>query len=702
MEMSKDLCIEDARMLDLFTQLLADCSYRCSEMMLDMPLFQQTHVLFFCTSDSSSFAVANETPQPLEELTHVVTAIEVDTDVAGKFHLRVDTRAVLAGLNNAADGSFEVRCLLETLEKCHAVCGLELPKDFAQRFSHKASEPARYHLKIAARHIDVPDYVDPIIPSPTDYKLARKQLATEIMALGLVPGRYELSEAKAMIDPASASLRLHIEKRLASLDRHQLLQALIEQHDATLVAERVRIQRVRQSLAHAVEYDRLKVVEDARKEFGTAARHYRYLLEKSVSSSIFGEGEINEEILRELVGLVDWYMVLTGASDTLHNGLDVGGVEIDDFYIPEVFYSTGSDERETTFAREYAKSRLGLGANDHDAVAGESKDLLSSEKLKNAFMADLGFDLQNMLTALAVLSQAQRYGFGDELSLSYSATAYRIAEGLADVIEKLDLDEAKKIVKFLTLSETGILRLSGRVVDEPDVPYWEHIKRVHRYTIRPLVVVGSELYWGAETASRAMNLWMSTVQDGYLPADFDWPHVKPIIREIKESIETRLELRTEEIFRRHTPLVLRGIDFKKRFRNEGFEDVGDFDVFAYWPEENLIVTVECKYNQPSYTVKDGRRLRDRIFGTAENDRAGQFSRILRRRQFLEKNRSKLLDLLKWPQPKVASLENVELYVSREMYYWMVHPPYPVSTHFVTVDTLDTWIKTELITLNNHV
>src|SRR5699024_9934188 len=134
----------------------------------------------------------------------------------------------------------------------------------------------------------------------------------------------------------------------------------------------------------------------------------------------------------------------------------------------------------------------------------------------------------------------------------------------------------------------------------------------------------------------------------------------------------------------------------------GFEDVGDFDVFAYWPDDNLLVTVECKYNQPPYTVKDGRRLRDRIFGKAESDRAGQFSRILRRRQFLEKNRSRMLELLKWPKSEAKPVRNVELYVSRDVFYWMVHPPYPVPTKFVQVDVLDTWIKTELITLHTHV
>lgn len=702
LEISEGLKIEDGRMVDLFAQLLADSTHRCRERMSDVSLFQQRHVLFVCDPDPSSSVDAEEAPPSINGFARVVTSAKEDTNRKGLFHLQIDTRAVLAGLNSAKDGSFEIRCLLEALERCHVACELELPKGFRERLCSKVSEPARYHLRVTTRNVDVPDYVQPVIPSPTDYKLARKHLAAEIMALSLSPGRYELSDAKAKIDPASIRLRLHIENRLASFARHQLLQAFIEQHDACLVTERVKIQRVRQSLSHDVEYDRLDAIEQARQDYGTAARNYRYLLEKTVSSSTSGNGKVTNEVLRELVGLADWYMVLTGASDVLHNGIDVGGVVIDDSYIPEVFYSAGSDDRNSDFAREYAKSRLGLGSNSEDAVEGEPEELLSSEKLKSAFAVDLEFDLQSMLTALAVLSQAQRYGFSDELSLSYTATPNRVAHVLADSIDRLDLVEAKKIVDFLTLSEAGVRRLSGRDVDEGDVPYWERNKRIHRYTIRPLVVNGADLRWGAETTSRAMHLWMSAVRDGCLPADFNWPHVEPVIREVKESIEKRLELRTEEIFLRHTPFVMRGIDFFRRFRGEGFEDVGDFDVFAYWPDDNLLVTVECKYNQPPYTVKDGRRLRDKIFGKAENDRAGQFSRILRRRQFLEKNRSRILELLKWPKAEAKPLRDVELYVSRDVFYWMVHPPYPVPTNFVQVDVLDTWIKTELITLHNHV
>ena len=144
-EISEGLRIEDARLLDLFAQLLADCTYRCSELMPDIPLFRQPHVLFICDPDTYSLVDAEETPQPIEGFARVVNSAEEDDARKGLFHLQVDTRAVLAGLNVAQDGSFEVRCLLETLERCHAACGLELPNGLEDRLCGRASEPARYH-----------------------------------------------------------------------------------------------------------------------------------------------------------------------------------------------------------------------------------------------------------------------------------------------------------------------------------------------------------------------------------------------------------------------------------------------------------------------------------------------------------------------------------------------------------------------------
>jgi hypothetical protein len=221
---------------------------------------------------------------------------------------------------------------------------------------------------------------------------------------------------------------------------------------------------------------------------------------------------------------------------------------------------------------------------------------------------------------------------------------------------------------------------------------WEHTKRGGRYTIKPLIPIGKNtLAWGAAAAERSLGIWTRSIRNGYLPADFPWPSVQAVVRTIKEKLEEQLEVRAGEICLRSTPFSQQGIDFKDRFPREKFEDAGDFDVLAYWPQSNTWLAVECKYNQPPYCLKDARRLRDRIFGISPD--RGQFSKIERRRKFLSSNLDRLRVLLEWPAPTNGLSASIcEVYVSREIYWWMRSPPYNVPTHFVRVDALDRWLR----------
>ena len=117
--------------------------------------------------------------------------------------------------------------------------------------------------------------------------------------------------------------------------------------------------------------------------------------------------------------------------------------------------------------------------------------------------------------------------------------------------------------------------------------------------------------------------------------------------------------------------------------------MGDFDGLAYWPETNTWVTVECKYNQPAFCLKDARRLRDRIFD--ENNRKAHIPKIIKRRNFLTAEMSRICELLGWP-PSNHHVVVHELYVSRDIYWWMRNPPYPVETKFVRIDALDQWLN----------
>jgi hypothetical protein len=143
---------------------------------------------------------------------------------------------------------------------------------------------------------------------------------------------------------------------------------------------------------------------------------------------------------------------------------------------------------------------------------------------------------------------------------------------------------------------------------------------------------------------------------------------------------------------------LHGIDFKYKFPTERFEDVGDFDVLAYWPETNQWLSVECKYNQPPFCLKDARRLRERIFGSGSDH--GQFAKIERRRDFLTSQVDRLRMLLGWPEPSSGTTPFVgEVYVSRDIYWWMRNPPFEVPSKFVRIDGLDRWLRRQGLLVN---
>lgn len=689
--------VEDARMADMFAQMVIDALHECAGDFQSEALFQRKQLVLVCCIADDGRVDREQSPAPLETFEKVVLSGARSVGDPSRVELWLHATAVLAGLNGALNAAFEARCLQEALSACTASLGITTPQNLVIRLAALAAKPARYHLQVMERTIDVPDFADPVVPMPSEYKLARKALAVVMKESGLEIGRYELHEAKVRIDAAREHFRLHLEKRLAPLDREMLAMACVEQHDGLLLARRIRETRVHQSRVHQVDYDRLKALSEARKEFEGTARNYRYLLEKTINSTASGQEKISPELLRELIGLVDWYMVLAGASDVLHNQVDVGGVDIDDQFVPEVFYSETWEEREEEYALELARIRLGEGIKNTDAVEGAAAELLGSEELQKAFRTDVGFELQKLLQALTVLAQPVRHGLTDDLALLYLGEPDRIAHTLVESFEGITPVEAAAIVSFLTLSGPDIRRLPGKAIDETDVPFWEHSKRLHRYAIRPLVPVGKQVVWGAEHSSRSQLIWLSAVRDGVLPADFRWPNVQAVVKSIKKSIESALEYRAVEILKRHTPFVEGGVDFFRRFRKEGFADVGDYDVLAYWPDTNTILYAECKYNQPAHSMKDSRRLRDRMFGTSDVDREGQYSRIHDRREFLANNRARLLELLKWPKPAQVSPRNMEFYVSRELHYWMVHPPYEAPTKFIRVDALDAWINSEMRT-----
>lgn len=405
-----------------------------------------------------------------------------------------------------------------------------------------------------------------------------------------------------------------------------------------------------------------------------------------------GTGQVSHEIVVQLIASIDWLMVLYNASDVLHNGLDVAGLELDNFFIPYVHYTTMNERNETVFGNEAAEMKLGIGLNEVDEVQAIHPSDTEGNQLDHAFCQDTGVSLFKFFAGLHVLAQWPSATGNKDLLFSYSASREEVGEVLCKSIDGMNLNEADRVIALASLKPAGIRRLLGKSADESDVPLWEHNKRGDRYTIKPVISIDDKiLIWGAASSERAARTWVQSLSNGYMPADFNWPKTKEAVRNIKERLERQLEVATTAVLTRATQYAQQGIDFKRRYPKENFKDVGDFDGLAYWPETNQWIIAECKYNQPAFCLKDARRLRDRIFGTSANK--GQFDKIERRREFLFDNMGKIITCLGWPLPPGGlQLTLHELYVSRDIYWWMRNPPYAVPSYFIRVDQLDNWLR----------
>ena len=691
--------VENGRILELFIHCIADSINQRQEIISELPIFNYQQITMACRAQMDSLITiegVDNSSQPLFSGWNIRV-----NKLSQRVHVEVEVNLqhVQKSLTNASDASFEVSSVLQWIKELSSNLKISTDKSIIKALADTRKRQARFTLSIEDRFVDVPDYAEPSIPCAEHYKIARRDLAFVFKEVGAEEGRYELAEAKVLIDQARDIFRNLVHDKIIKFDQANLVKFCIEQLDELTTKYDRKHKQIEMSLTHEVDYERTGDLAEAHEQFILNSRNYRYLIEACLSMQSSGKDKVSQEVIIQLVASIDWLLVLYNASDTLHNGLDVAGVELSHSFVPEVFYLEMNDQKQDDFSREMADLRLGADLLDMDKAHSIQPSDSEWSVLNQAFEKDTGISFIDFLATLEILSRWPSAIGTSDLHFSYSATKKEISDLLIITIKGMTQEKVDSVISLININPKGIRRLIGKSEDEIDVPLWEHNKRGNRYTIKPVIKDGKESFiWGAAMVKRASTIWIQTLTNGYMPADFDWPNVKKAVNKIKTSLEKKLETNTEVILLRATPYTKGGIDFMRHFRKEGFDDAGDYDGLAYWPETNTWVTVECKYNRPTFCLKDTRRLRDRIFD--KTAKKAHLPKIERRREFLLTEMERIRSLLEWPDPINSNQPIVhELYVSRDIFWWMRNPPYPVPTEFLRIDALDNWLREKKLLLN---
>ncbi|MCK4823315.1 hypothetical protein KA005_46615, partial [bacterium] len=349
------------------------------------------------------------------------------------------------------------------------------------------------------------------------------------------------------------------------------------------------------------------------------------------------------------------------------------------------------ESKNKTFSEIMAQLELGLLGNPNDRVDSPrpAKDFLDA--LDAAFVKDLGFGFQNMVSVLQIQCFWPAYAQNVEESTSYGATMSEIEDVCVKIIKDINSDEIKLIIDFLTLKKDDVIRVLGQ--DEPcqDLPVWEYRKRYARYNLKPIIKIGDQYHWGPYSARRTGLVWSGTASTGAMPADLQAENIEQVLRSEKKLIEDALADRTYEIVKRYTSNVRKNLklhDLEPKGSHP--QELGDYDVLSFHPENNIILSIECKDILPPYCLKDAKRLREKIFGRPGKYQ-GHFEQINKRKEYLREHIVDVSTALKWPIDAKNHPKIISIYLSRRSYWWTNFPPKEIEAEFIRVDLLSDFI-----------
>jgi hypothetical protein len=209
--------------------------------------------------------------------------------------------------------------------------------------------------------------------------------------------------------------------------------------------------------------------------------------------------------------------------------------------------------------------------------------------------------------------------------------------------------------------------------------------------LRPLIRINDKYYWAPHSTRKSASIWLRNLSLGTLPADLESPKIQEEIEQEKKFIDKALENKGYDIVARFTPYVIKNCRLHDRDSAGGHpEDLGDYDVLAFYKEKNTILNIECKDILPPFCLKDATRLKRKIFGEDMADE-GHFKQINKRLNYLLENIERIADGLKWPIDPSNLPRVVTIYLTRETYWWTRFPPRDTNVIFLQSNQLMSFI-----------
>jgi hypothetical protein len=656
---------------------------------------RKVHTLFFPTS----FVKDNEKAAHLRHLLpsgDEFWKIDITRLRSGEFGVRVvfDEEKLSLALQDAKDRSVQVQLMIDVLKQINNRYGNTGFAPIETKLIAEKTKPNRFRRFALKTKVSFPHRAPDETPEEKELKLANKTIAEIAQANKISVGDYEGDAAKKQVNTLRDGLIAFLNEKVMEYNFTKALPILISNIDGLTAEYDRKTAMVKDSLDQDVDYQREVFMGRDKQHFLHHHKNYKYLVEKFVQLQPTGEKELSREDLRQLLAYVDVLLNLYAASDFLHYGIYPARIKIESDFQVGVDYGAEIGDMQTEYAQEQAKLNLGQIGNKSDRLNTPLDPVSYVDEIDKAFKVDLGFSFKDLVNFQQVLAGWTMFNDGLTENTYYSADIEEIRAACVRGIEGYDASQTEAIVEFLTLDPAKILLIEGDPKPAADLPVWEYSKRATRYSLKPIIKIGDEYYWGAYSMDRSGRIWSQIADADALPAEINIPTVRATLERGHKAVEDALQDKIIEIVKRLTTEVQNEINPHRLGLHA--TDIGDVDVFALLRSKNIILNIESKIIDQAFCNKDLQRISRTIFGRTGSSGSfvkGYLQKVEDREAYL-RTQGKALAERYWPAlpnaPKVVSI-----FVTQNSYWWTKHPSTKTNVNFVELQLLEDFIKSLL-------
>jgi hypothetical protein len=687
----KDMNYDQGRISNLLIECLEDSLERRKEIISSHIFFQHSEycridILFFPFSLISE----NEKYKHLSHLKLKKQFWASDYFLPETNHLGIrivfDDLLLREFFEKTNDCSIESGIVVELFKSIDRFYPDDSSNTLLEKLEKTCTGAPRFKMFAIQKPVSFPEFINVNKPKDVHFKRVRKRIAEITKAIQIDEGDYGLEDAKEKINSLNKLLVSEISEEIKSFDFLVSIPFLLSRIDA-LVHDNFRKQStIEFGLTHDIDYNPNRKFANQHSEFIRTHRNYRYLIEKFVQIRPAGQRTLEKDDFQYLIAFVDWILTFYSASDSLHYGIHPIGIKVHNDFLIDIEMDKDDEDKERVYGEEKAKIDLGLIGKSDDKVQSDISTENILKELDSAFLKDYQFQFSILINVTQIMANWPNYS-GDKESSYYKANIEKIQSACTANIEGINPKEIPHILDFFTLKQESILFIGGSDTPCYDLPVWEHRKRVSRYMIKPVIRIDDKYYWAPYSIRQAGIIWASRPADGTLPADIFGNTINQVIDKQKASIERNLENKAFDIVKRKTGYVRKNLWLHKADK-EGKHPLylGDYDVLSYINKKKTIIIIECKDILPVYCMKDGKRLREKIFGRPGKEK-GYIDQVAKRHNYFEENQNRILEALSWPFNSTEKLSVISIFVSRHDYWWTRFPPIETKTLFTRIDLL---------------